>query len=160
MQRVLFLVLVVACVSCQRDEESAEFKPDPTAVYFLVGELSPVHGDSYLLALNDEEDIEAAREIISTGESKIILAEISRITDRRSQLNIDLNNGRRWSWYVSHFHEFADFTIEILDGWPGYVEDNYEEWVDVTKGDNGKGRIGFWNYTIKREVNPTELLND
>jgi hypothetical protein len=156
-QLIILGALAVLLGSCNSDNDVLKFKPDPESVYFEVGEINPVHGDSYLIALNKQEDIDAARNIITTGESKILIAEISRVTNKAEQYNIDLNNNREWSWYVSDFIEFTDFSIEILDGWPGYVEENFDEWVQVTKGDNGKGRIGFWSYTIKREVTHGEL---
>jgi hypothetical protein len=153
----LFFLLVL--FSCGSDEKSVLFKPDPDTVYFEVGENSLVHRDSYLLPLSDPADIEAARASIQNGESKIVIAEISRITNPATQLNFDFGHNRKWSWYVSDFLQFTDFSIEILDGWPEYVEENYDEFVNVTKGDNGKGRIGFWNYSIKREVSHDELAN-
>jgi hypothetical protein len=157
---LLLLLLPLLIGACHSSDEEIVFEPDPTAVYFQVGEISPEHGDSYLLPLTNPSDIAAAREMIESGESKIVVAEISKVTDPAKQYNVDLNNNRKWSWYVSHFEGFSDFTIEILDGWPTYVEENYDEWVEITKGDNGKGRIGFWNYTIKREVPPAELIHD
>jgi hypothetical protein len=151
------LAIALLISACSSEDDKVRFQPDPAAVYFEVGEISPGHGDSYVIALTDPFAIAAAREIIASGESKIVIAEIERITDHAHQFNADLNNNRKWSWYVSGFIEFSDFSIEILDGWPGYVEENFDDWVSVTKGDNGKGRIGFWNYTIKREVGHAEL---
>jgi hypothetical protein len=159
MSRILLCVLIIcAFAGCSDDDEPVTFKPDPATVYFLVAETTPGRGDSFIIGLTDENEIEAARDIIETGQSKIVFAEISPITDRSRQGNFDLqNNKRRWSWYVSKFVEFTDVTAEIYDGYPTYVEEHYDEFVATTKGDNGKGRIGFWTYTVSREVSHDEL---
>ena len=39
--------------------------------------------------------------------------------------------------------DFGDFSIEIYDGWPGYVESDVAGWIA-----NTGGVIGFWNYTV------------
>lgn len=147
--------MVAVLCSCNNDDE----KPlaDPALVYFLVTETDVEHGDSYILPLKDEEDIAAARAIIANHETKIILAEISSNINENYSINKDLLNNRTWSWHVVSFNGFVDTSIEILDGWPTYVEDNYSEWVENTKGDGINGNIGFWNYTLKREVSADEL---
>ena len=40
-----------------------------------------------------------------------------------------------------------DFTIEILDGWPGFVEQDVNGWIA-----NTNGRVGFWTYTVVAEL--------
>jgi hypothetical protein len=52
-----------------------------------------------------------------------------------------------WSWHVVEFLEFADATIEILDGWPTLVEQDVRGWID-----NTGGIIGFWEYTVTAEL--------
>ena len=52
-----------------------------------------------------------------------------------------------WSWHVSEFEGFVDSTIEILDGWPTYVEGDIDGWIA-----NTNGYIGFWSYTVTAEV--------
>ena len=149
-------IMVAALCSCSNDDDE---KPvaDPAMVYFLVTETDVEHGDSYILPLKDAEDIAAARAIIANNEKKIVLAEISNNPKENYSLNRDLLKNRTWSWHVVSFNGFVDTSIEILDGWPTYVEDNYSEWVEKTKGDGTNGNIGFWNYTLKREVSADEL---
>jgi hypothetical protein len=157
MTRLLFILSVlVFSVSCE-DEPSRAFKPDPNTVYFLVGEKVESRGESFIIGLTDPYDITTARAIIESGEQKIVFAEISKITNPVTQGNVDLLKGRKWSWHVINVMEFVDVTAEIYDGWPSYVEENFDEFVENTKGDNGHGRIGFWNYVIKREVSHDEL---
>jgi hypothetical protein len=153
--RLLKLFLIVVLFATCKDDDKREL--DRSVVYFEVAEVDPVHGDSYLLPLRNADDIAAARQMLEEGEQKLIVAEISNVQADKVIVNKDINNNRKWSWYVSNFIEFTDMTIEIYDGWPEYVEENYDEWVRITKGENGKGRIGFWNYTIKREVPFSEL---
>src|SRR6185369_6685551 len=49
--------------------------------------------------------------------------------------------------------EFGDRTIEILDGNPTQLE-NLFDWSSPSAGEY---RIGFWNYTIVRELGPVPL---
>lgn len=57
-----------------------------------------------------------------------------------------------WSWYVTEFEGFADATIEILDGNPAIAENDIEKWMGITGG-----VIGFWNYTVTRRVDISEI---
>jgi hypothetical protein len=145
---------LLSLLSCSDKKEDT-----PEVVYFLVAETEAVHGDSYILPLTKPADILQARQLIANHESKIIAAEISKDPADPYPVNRDLTQPqpRPWSWHVTEFLGFADMGIEILDGWPTYVEDHYDEWVATTKGPNGKGRIGFWNYTVVREIGALEL---
>lgn len=156
MRLLCFLIITMLC-SCSGDEQTPRFKPDPLTVYFEVSEVTPAHGESFIIGLTELSDINTARNIVAQGEHKVIIAEIDRISSRANQGNFDLARNKQWSWYVINVMDFADNSIEVLDGWPSYVEENFDAWVENTKADNGKGRIGFWNYTIKREVPHEEL---
>lgn len=129
---------------------------DQRPVYFLVAEITPSHGDSYLLPLTDPDDIARARQLAVSARPQqptIVVAQIAAGSSDGLVENRDLlRGGRRWSWHVSRFLNFADATIEILDGWPGYVEDHFAEWQRITGG-----TIGFWQYTVQREVSAEEL---
>lgn len=157
--KIICLLVIALNVGC-REDATNELTPDPSLVYFLVGEINTDKGESFILPLKKPEDIQAAREHIENGESKIVLAKISVDNNNNYSVNKDLLNNRSWSWHISEFLSFADFSIEIYDGWPSYVEENYEEWVDNTKGIGNDGIIGFWNYSIKREVSYDELYSD
>ncbi len=154
--KILLGAMVALLCSCSNDDDE---KPvaDPALVYFLVTETDVEHGDSYILPLEKSEDIAEARAIIANKEKKIILAEISNDTNENYSSNRDLLKNRTWSWHIVSFNGFVDTSIEILDGWPTYVEENYSEWVENTKGDGTNGNIGFWNYTLEREVSADEL---
>lgn len=151
--QIIFATLgLLSLLSCADSKEDT-----PEVVYFLVAETEVVHGDSYILPLTKPADILQARQLIANQESKIVIAEISKDPADPDPINRDLAHPRTWSWHVSEFVGFADMGIEILDGWPTYVEDHYDEWVAITKGPNGKGRIGFWSYTVVREIEAHEL---
>jgi hypothetical protein len=156
MKNLVWPIFILALLTgCEEDDNPI---PDPSFVYFKIGEINPYHNDSFILALKDPEDIEQAREMIQDPQKrKIVVAEITKDKSIGYYLNKDLNQNRKWSWHVAEFLEFADNTIEILDGNPTYVEANYDEWVDITKGENGNGRIGFWNYSILSEIAKEEL---
>jgi hypothetical protein len=77
MIRLLSLSLVLLMVLGCREESKDSPDPDPALVYFLVAETNPVHGDSFILPLKSESDIEQARAMILAEESPIIVAEIS-----------------------------------------------------------------------------------
>lgn len=160
MRLIVWLPIVLMAITSCKDDTKETPDPDPALVYFLVAETNPVHGDSFILPLKSESDIDQARQMILDGESPIIVASISRNDNDHYSLNKDIPNNRKWSWHITEFLGFADNTIEILDGWPEYVEENYSDWVKTTKGDDGKGRIGFWNYTLVREVSHEELYNN
>ncbi|HRK33728.1 MAG TPA: hypothetical protein PLJ47_03950 [Candidatus Hydrogenedentes bacterium] len=129
---------------------------DPHAVYFLVSEISVEHGDSFILPITDPDDIAYARAIIADPNQegpRIVVAQVEKC-NACTGLNRDLlNDGKRWSWCVTEFTGFADITAEIYDGWPTYVEENYDEWYETTQGG-----IGFWSYTVTRELDPVEVL--
>ncbi|MEK7793735.1 MAG: hypothetical protein AAB353_04355 [Candidatus Hydrogenedentota bacterium] len=123
--------------------------------YFVVGEFGDVvHGDSYVIRLDDPTDIAHARELIRDPEGVAARILVCSIAPGPGDLpNQDfLNGGEPWSWHVTEFQGFAEFTIEILDGWPSFVEEDIEGWIA-----NTNGTIGFWNYTVIMEVSLEEI---
>lgn len=118
-------------------------------IHFVVSEINAQHGDSYVLPLEDADDIDHARELILHGPSigsSIIVAHIASGSDGTNR-DILAPGEPLWSWHVDGFDGFADFTAEILDGWPSFVEHDVEGWID-----NTNGYIGFWNYTVTAEL--------
>ncbi len=125
----------------------------PKAAYFLVS--SPTHGDSYVLPLTRAEDITMARAIIADPESvtsRIVVARIAKGGGEGRYHNRDILGKREWSWHVTELVQFADATIELLDGTPTYVEEHLDEWISMTGG-----VIGFWSYTVTRELDPSQV---
>jgi hypothetical protein len=126
-------------------------------VYFLVSEISPTHNDSYILPLTDADDIAQARALIGDPDSnpaKIVVATIAPCENCDYPNRDLLNDGKRWSWCITGFEGFAENTIEIYDGWPTFVEDDLDGWIE-----NTNGVIGFWAYTVTRELTPLEVFS-
>lgn len=92
-------------------------------------------------------------EDLENTDRRIVVANIARGGSDGAHTNRDLlDNGREWSWRVVSCEGFADNTIEIYDGWPTYVEEHLGDWFDITGG-----VIGFWSYTVTRELNEEEV---
>jgi hypothetical protein len=125
--------------------------------YFLVAEFPGQVwvNDSYVLPLSREEDIAHARYLISRlasgelspGDRPLVVA---RIAYTKDGINRNFRDPKfpEWSWHVVEFHAFGDITIEVLDGSPTQVEQR-----NFTGGDT----IGFWAYTVVRELGPVPL---
>ena len=152
MRAALRTILVMAC--------AAVLSGCPTrcgdTVYFLVSELSEAHGDSYILPLTDPDQIAQARAIVADPEgtaARIVVANIAPCGECGYTNRDLLQGGKRWSWCVTSCEGFAENTIEIYDGWPGYVEEDVDGWIA-----NTNGAIGFWSYTVTRELTPWEVF--
>lgn len=126
-----------------------------TGVRFVVGEMPGrvVHRDAYVVELSRPADIAHARALIAQGPSIGTPLVVARIAPGGDGINRNYTAATTpapaWSWRVTEFVGFADFTIEILDGHPGGVEDDVAWWMR-----NTNGLVGFWNYTITRELGP------
>jgi hypothetical protein len=119
--------------------------------HFLVAERPEfaVHGDSYVLPLVDPAAIDHARALITAPPGDLSSIVVARIASGADGVNRDqlASGAPAWSWHVTEFLEFADFTAEILDGWPTFVEEDVDGWIA-----NTGGLIGFWNYTVIAEL--------
>ncbi|UCF44495.1 MAG: hypothetical protein JSV99_06190 [Planctomycetota bacterium] len=118
-------------------------------VYFLVGEKVPFHNDCYVLPLDYPFFIDYARELIEYGTGEygtIVVATIYRWEGEGMNINRNyLKPGlAAWSWAVI-FDGFAEVTVEICDGWPGWLEDEPGGWPTGSQ-------ICFWDYTVVAEL--------
>jgi hypothetical protein len=142
------LALSVAALSARPLEDHAAHD---CPVYFIVAEWPGLifHGDSYVLPLTDPKDIAQARRLIAEGPEIGSAIAGARIAAGADGINRDYlaPDAPAWSWHVTEFLGFTDSTLEILDGWPGYVEHDVEEWIRMTDG-----MIGFWAYTVIAEL--------
>jgi hypothetical protein len=140
--------------------EPAEMNAAST-VYFLVAEPPGrvVHGDSYVLPLARQEDIEHARYLIALGSSVFSSNHLALVVAYVVAANDDINRNfvdprlPRWSWQITEFLAFSDATMEILDGSPTQLEGG----IDWSSPGSGVHEIGFWNYTVVRELGPVPL---
>jgi hypothetical protein len=119
-------------------------------IRFVVAEVEPFHGDSYVLPLSDPSAIAHARQLIAQGRDAGPSIVSAKIAKGANGINRDVLAGGApvWSWHVTEFEGFYDNTIEILDGWPTYVEGDVDGWIANTNG----GYIGFWTYTVTAEL--------
>ena len=159
MKHTLYLFsLVVVLSSCNPDNFE---NPDPGIVYFMVTEYPNVNrGDSYILPLTDPDHIQTAREIITNPQDspdRIVVARIERQPDNLLIKNKDLLQDITWSWHIVEFQGFAGSTIEIIDGSPTTVEEDIGFWFQNTANSSDFGIIGFWGYTVTKEVQSNEL---
>jgi len=120
-------------------------------VYFLVAERpeAVVHRDSYVLPLSDPAAIAQARALIDAEPGTLPSIVIANIAAGADGINRDYlaPGAPAWSWHVTGFEGFSDFAIEILDGWPTFVEQDVQGWIA-----NTGGTIGFWSYTVTAEL--------
>src|SRR5207249_1990005 len=54
-----------------------------------------------------------------------------------------------WSWHVIEFRGFGDYTVDWLNGSPSEVENDPNWYLGL---DVRQGLIGFWDYTIVKEL--------
>jgi hypothetical protein len=138
-------------------------------VYFLVSEFPDQreHGDSFVLPLEEADDIAHARDLVARGRAAgrtLIAADIVAGADNINR-NLLADGKPAWSWHISQFDQFADASIELTDGWPGFIEQDVQGWINNTGGgtvDNDGdgvpdgnatvGRIAFWSYTVTAEL--------
>jgi hypothetical protein len=120
--------------------------------YFEVAEPAgrATHHDSYVLPLTRPDDIRHARDLIARGPevagAPIVFAGIAPGADGINR-NLLAPGQPEWSWHVTDFKGFGDLGIELLDGWPTYVQEHLSQWITETRGE-----VGFWSYTIVREL--------
>ncbi|MFO0915371.1 MAG: PEP-CTERM sorting domain-containing protein [Pirellulales bacterium] len=129
-------------------------------IAFLVAEYpgQEAHGDSFVISIDslDTDRLQHARLLvdwISSGanpenapDGRIVVSAIAPGTDG---VNRDWRAAGHpvWSWHPVGEVSFADSTIELIDGWPTFVEQDVPGWMS-----NTNGNIGFWSYTVVQEL--------
>lgn len=130
--------------------QEGETEGAPETAYFVVANpLAPEQG-TYILPLNDADDIAQARAIVANPFSTtatIVMAHIAAGGSEGEYINCDpFNGGQVWSWHISEFLGFSEVAAELYDGTAAYVEANLESWIEMTEG-----TIGFWSYRVVTE---------
>jgi hypothetical protein len=155
--RLLLIAAVIAPVGLAVSAAAVPAQAD--TVYFVVGEWPgrEIYGDSYVVPIQRALDVQHARDLILFGPEAvgdpIVVAAVEAGADG---INRDwlAPGAPEWSWHVTEFEGFAFATIEILDGWPGFVESDVAGWIENTNQPSAPevGYIGFWSYTIIAEL--------
>jgi hypothetical protein len=157
------LLAMASCGSGPADGDigGPDARPPEPVTYFLVAEWpgEEMHGDSYVLPVNRAEDIEHARDLIALGPQAAGRAvAVAKVRLGADGINRNLRGAGQpaWSWHVTEFMGFSDGSVEILDGWPGWIEQDPEGWMQNTPP-NGQtpdteGSVGFWTYTVVEEL--------
>jgi hypothetical protein len=113
------------------------------------------HNDSYVLPLSNPDDIEYARYLVSRSRFGFLVGDrtivVGWVFGPKDGINRNYLNPKfpEWSWQV-RFVAFAQLTPEIWDGNPTSLER-----TDWSGG--GEYKIGFWDYTVVRELGPVPL---
>jgi hypothetical protein len=124
--------------------------PAGARVWFEVAEIENHRNQSFLLPLDDPDDIAQARSLIAQGPGGSVGSIVTaRIEAGGDGFNRDVRAPQQslWSWRIVEFEGFADLAIELCDGWPGWVEEYPQAFID-----NTGGRICFWGYTVVAEL--------
>ena len=134
--------------------------------WFVIAERPGVeeHHDSFVLPLTEAEHISHARDLIARGPdaagAPIVFASIAAGADGINR-NVLAEGEPLWTWHVAGFEGFGDFGLELVDGWPTFVEQDVQGWIENTRRtpDENVGHIGFWNYTVVAELggNPVTI---
>lgn len=132
--------------------------------WFVVAERPGVeeHHDSYVLPLTDAADVAHARDLIAGGPdaagAPIVFANVVAGADGVNR-NALAPEEPLWNWHVAEFESFGDVGLELVDGWPTYVDGDVQGWIENTRRtpDENVGHIGFWNYTVVAELGGTPV---
>src|SRR5262249_23257972 len=121
------------------------------SIAFLIAERPGMltHGDSFVLRLNDTDEIAHARELIARGPDVgggVISARGAPGADGINR-NYLAPEAPPWSWHITEFLGFTDVSAELYDGWPTFLEQDVSGWMA-----NTGGIIGFWNYTVVAQL--------
>lgn len=121
--------------------------PDtPSGAFFEVGPTSG-GGQHWVALITNPEQVQIARDIIAGRTGPRIPA--GRIVKGWGGFNRDPSDPglRRWSWHLDPSSlALVEFTIELCDGQPSFVEDELDYWV------NQVGTYCPWSHTILREI--------
>lgn len=111
--------------------------------YFLLTNQNKT--DSFIVALEDPNQIQKARDIIAHPENGMIL--FGRIRKDQLGWNRPLLNKIKtpFSWTVAEVTNFAQIGSITCDGSPSLVEEQLPQWLV-------QERICFWNYRVTREL--------
>lgn len=121
--------------------------------YFLVAERNAPahHGDSFVVPIERPDLVAHARDLIARGPeaagASIVFADIAPGSGGGINRDLIAAGKPEWNWHATAVTGFGDMGIELIDGWPGYVDGHLDNWLRETGG-----TIGFWSYTVVKEL--------
>ena len=128
--------------------------PPKNTHYFLMGRRGSFNSnETFVIPISDPELVQKARDLIKKPEiayKKVIAAQIE-LGHGQFNRSFGSNLGAAWSWHVSKVIGFSDFASQQCDGSPILIEVETEKWLYEI------GQICFWNFTILREISPSEI---
>lgn len=127
-----------------------ELEPLPRESYFLLTD--PDEVESFVLTLTDPAEIQQTRQLIASGEPKILWAEIQASTQPGTNRDFHSVDKAPWSWSVTRFLSWSDFGSTSCGGRPQFAEDLLPIWKDF-----GYKTICFWSWKLKKELSSDEV---
>ncbi|MEX0645423.1 MAG: hypothetical protein WD076_08930 [Parvularculaceae bacterium] len=134
----LLFALAFASAACARPPADDAPAAPATATFRFT---HPTHDEYFVARTADPEIIAKAR------------AELAKpLADRSLHINGVIAKGSGevnapWSWhFVEGEWTLAEMSIELCDGWPGYIEDNLDKWL---------AEVGFfcpWSSRVEAEI--------
>jgi hypothetical protein len=124
---------------------------DASKTYFLVSTKDAQPTESFVIALDNPQMINTAREQIRNKDlEKIVIGGIE-LGNGGFNRAFSAKDKSPYSWSVYRVDAFADFAHIDCDGTPDLTEER------LLKKLNEGGRICFWRYRVVRELSPTEV---
>lgn len=125
---------------------------DPDKVYFLVSTKETSAQESFVIALDDPQMIQTARDQLhNPAFEKIIVAGIE-LGHGNYNRSFSAKDRAPYSWSVHRVDAFADFAHIDCDGSPDLTEERLYQKL------NEGGRICFWRYRVTRELTYQEVV--
>lgn len=133
-----------------RDKNKNKFK------YFLVGikthsgQISNLH-ESYIVRLDNPEQIQEARSIITENKQRIIHGEIAL---GHGGFNRDFNSQYKspYTWHFKSVSGFSELASDACNGDPLKLETHLTDWL------NSNPYACFWSYRLIKEI-PESLID-
>ena len=119
----------------------------------VISGCDPVNKDRMFLI----GDLEGKEDFVAVTSDSAVIAVVNSqlakpVAERKMHINgkIERGNGGHnlaWSWHFTpNQWSLAEMSMELCDGWPGFVEENLDYWIDTV------GRFCPWSSYVKSEI--------
>jgi hypothetical protein len=117
-RRIFLIALAVSLAACAREPAGPESAP---AVTFRF--VHTTHDERFVARTSDPDLIARVRAELAKPLAERAL-HINGVIAKGSDANAP------WSWhFVEKEWTLAEMSIELCDGWPGYIEENLDTWL-------------------------------